>query len=174
MKKCYISGFLVFFFFTIGCTTTTVHTENKLNTNEFYDSDPLVTELRLRLKQTSNLLASSVFRNQSDRIYCSDADFKAGRCFSVACAPCKASALGKKDLCSNPGPLGTGLLCQVDYQGKVQDMPCCTVNGPNCVRIENSIKTQQAADKNILSNKQLFLPLKNRDFDINKQICLIN
>ena len=101
------------------------------------NSDVVKERLRERLAVVSKLLTQSGFLAKQGPVACSCSDYCSGQCFAPSCAPCPPSTWsfpGGQDLCFDPGPLGTGLLCKVDpASGRVTSNACCTADGPACV-----------------------------------------
>lgn len=93
--------------------------------------------LRTMLRLSAAQLARSQFLDiDADPIMCSCEHYCSGKCFASSCASCPPSTWsfpGGEELCYDPGPLGTGLLCQVNPStGSVSETACCTVHGPTC------------------------------------------
>lgn len=159
----------IYFLFTLifvlaGCQSTDVQTEKTgLSENE------VITELQSRLKTTSYLLKESKFVERNQKVTCKGGDFAQGKCFAPACAPCEPSALtvAHQSGCLDPGPLGTGLLCQVT-NGEVSYKPCC-IDGQSC-ELESSPPVSKTNEKSM--NYQLFPPLTDRKFENNKCVSV--
>eukprot|EP00929_Paragymnodinium_shiwhaense_P101473 TRINITY_DN64590_c0_g1_i1.p1 TRINITY_DN64590_c0_g1~~TRINITY_DN64590_c0_g1_i1.p1 ORF type:complete len:174 (+),score=22.08 TRINITY_DN64590_c0_g1_i1:81-602(+) len=97
-------------------------------------ADNVTALLRQRLIEAAGVIASST----SDKpVYCECEDYCSGQCFAASCATCEAdtwSFPGGADLCADPGPLGTGLLCRRDPATReVVGKACCsTDSGSPC------------------------------------------
>ncbi|GLQ74329.1 hypothetical protein [Vibrio penaeicida] len=158
----------IYFLFTLifvlaGCQSTDVPTEKTgMSENE------VITELQSRLITTSYLLKESKFVERNQKVICKGVDFAQGKCFAPACAPCEPSAFKKDKIgCLDPGPLGTGLLCQVT-NGEVSDKPCC-IDGQSC-ELESSPPVSKTNEKSM--NYQLFPSLTDRKFENNKCVSV--
>jgi hypothetical protein len=100
------------------------------------DDSEVIAALRLKLQATSELIgASTTLTRGGHGVSCSCADYCTGQCFSLQCSPCPPAAFsfeGGSSLCLAVGPLGTGLLCHVAFNGTVTQNACCTDSGPTC------------------------------------------
>merc|ERR1712032_1576992 len=87
--------------------------------------------LRERLRMAADVIGQA---QAAEPVLCQCEDYCRGRCFAAGCLSCPVSTwsfpgLGA-DLCVDPGPLGTGLLCRVDSDGKVTENACCGKGTP--------------------------------------------
>merc|ERR1719498_1757228 len=85
----------------------------------------LVTALRERLFEAAQGMGQAKARTP---VQCRCEDYCTGRCFAPGCASCPADTWSfphGADMCYDAGPLGTGLLCRVDSDGKVTQSACC-------------------------------------------------
>ena len=86
--------------------------------------------MRQRLRATAAELRGCA------RVHCACEDYCRGACFACGCDACTAATWsfpGGAALCTDPGPLGTGLLCAVDaISGAPTSSACCTPGGRHC------------------------------------------
>ena len=112
-------------------------------TKDQHTGDLKIDLLRQRLRDASAVVsgsniiklcnASAELQDSSAPVHCACKDFCRGACFACGCAPCTAATWSFPcggALCTDPGPLGTGLLCAVDpISGTPTSDACCAVNG---------------------------------------------
>ena len=132
--------------------------------------------LRGRLGTVAELLPTC---DATKAVQCTCDDFCRGACFACGCSTCAAAAFsnqsfpGHAALCTDPGPLGTGLLCAVDASsGLTTKEPCCTVGGQYCALPPGSCCEKgscQTCPKPAAS-LALYPPLP-REFDSSKNTC---
>ena len=97
------------------------------------DSD-IIQQLEARLSFAGQLLGQSefIFKKQPP-VACPCEKYCTGQCFSTGCIVCSASTWnfpGGEDECYSPGPLGNGLLCEVNRTtGLPTEIPCCNPPG---------------------------------------------
>ena len=109
------------------------------------DNTDVIKNLEERLLFASKLLGASDFMKSTETVNCPCEKYCTGQCFSSGCIVCTASTWnfpGGESLCYSPGPLGSGLLCQVNRtSGKPTENPCCnspkikstcTLDGNSC------------------------------------------
>ena len=90
----------------------------------------VIKELEARLAFAGKLVGESDFiYGTSEKVNCPCEKYCTGQCFSSGCIVCTASTWsfpgGEKE-CFSPGPLGSGLLCEVNRTtGKATETPCC-------------------------------------------------
>ena len=129
----------------------------------------IIKALRGRLGTVAELLPTC---DATKAVQCTCDDYCRGACFACGCSACAAaewSFLGGAELCTDPGPLGTGLLCAVDASsGLTTKEPCCTVGGQYCAlppgTPQGRCNCPQAA------SLALYPPLP-REFDSSKNTC---
>ena len=107
--------------------------------------DNITKELEDRLAFAGKLLGESDFiYGIAEKVSCPCEKYCTGQCFSSGCIVCTASTWsfpGGESECFSPGPLGSGLLCEVNRTtGKATEIPCC--NSPKikstCSLVANS------------------------------------
>ena len=95
----------------------------------------IIQQLEARLSFAGQLLGQSEFiiKKQGSVVECPCEKYCTGQCFSTGCIVCNASTWnfpGGEDECYSPGPLGNGLLCEVNRTtGMPTEIPCCNPPG---------------------------------------------
>ena len=148
-------------------------------TKDQHTGDLKIDMLRQRLRDASAVVSSSnklcnasaELQDCSTPVHCACKDFCRGACFACGCAPCTAATWsfpGGGALCTDPGPLGTGLLCAVDPISRTPTSDaCCAVNGTYCTLPPGSCNCSMFS----AAKPALFQPLP-RKFDERTLTCI--
>ena len=127
--------------------------------------------MRQRLRATAAELRGCA------RVHCACEDYCRGACFACGCDACTAATWsfpGGAALCTDPGPLGTGLLCAVDaISGAPSSGACCTPGGQHCTLPPGSCCEGGSCHTcpPPAARPALFQPLLTREFDERTHTC---
>ena len=140
-----------------------------------------VMNLQERVRAAAGMLAAALPRSNTQPVACTCAGYCTGQCFAAGCGSCPAgtwSFPGGKSLCVDPGPLGVGILCEIDEQtGNVTRHACCHMNSTRCTLPEGeccSTGDCSTCPPYPPAPSPLFPPLQDRTWDAQHNACREN